>query len=392
MAEVVIVAAGRTAIGNFNGSLAKTPAADLGAHVIKHLLDKTGVAPAQVDEVIMGHILTAGQGQNTARQAAIKAGLPVEVPAMAINKLCGSGLKATHLAAQAILCGDADIVVAGGQESMTRAAHVMLGGRDGVKMGEIKLYDSMLQDGLHDAFQGYHMGITAENIAEKYGISREEQDHFSVASQNKAEAAQKAGKFADEIIPSSLPQRKGDPVIFDRDEFIRQGATYDALAKLKPAFKKDGTVTAGNASGINDGAAAVIMMSAKKAQELGLQPLAVVKAYASGGVDPSIMGMGPVPATRACLKKAGWQLSDLDLIEANEAFAAQSLGVSRELEWDMSKVNVNGGAIALGHPVGASGARVLVTLIYEMIRRDAKKGLATLCIGGGMGVAIAIER
>lgn len=392
MAEVVIVAAGRTAIGNFNGSLAKTPAADLGAHVIKHLLDKTGVAPAQVDEVIMGHILTAGQGQNTARQAAIKAGLPVEVPAMAINKLCGSGLKATHLAAQAILCGDADIVVAGGQESMTRAAHVMLGGRDGVKMGEIKLYDSMLQDGLHDAFQGYHMGITAENIAEKYGISREEQDHFSVASQNKAEAAQKAGKFADEIIPLSLPQRKGDPVIFDRDEFIRQGATYDALAKLKPAFKKDGTVTAGNASGINDGAAAVIMMSAKKAQELGLQPLAVVKAYASGGVDPSIMGMGPVPATRACLKKAGWQLSDLDLIEANEAFAAQSLGVSRELEWDMSKVNVNGGAIALGHPVGASGARVLVTLIYEMIRRDAKKGLATLCIGGGMGVAIAIER
>jgi acetyl-CoA C-acetyltransferase len=275
---------------------------------------------------------------------------------------------------------------------MTRAAHVMLGGRDGVKMGEIKLYDSMLQDGLHDAFQGYHMGITAENIAEKYGISREEQDHFSVASQNKAEAAQKAGKFADEIIPLSLPQRKGDPVIFDRDEFIRQGATYDALAKLKPAFKKDGTVTAGNASGINDGAAAVIMMSAKKAQELGLQPLAVVKAYASGGVDPSIMGMGPVPATRACLKKAGWQLSDLDLIEANEAFAAQSLGVSRELEWDMSKVNVNGGAIALGHPVGASGARVLVTLIYEMIRRDAKKGLATLCIGGGMGVAIAIER
>ena len=392
MAEVVIVAAGRTAIGNFNGSLAKTPAADLGAHVIKHLLDKTGVAPAQVDEVIMGHILTAGQGQNTARQAAIKAGLPVEVPAMAINKLCGSGLKATHLAAQAILCGDADIVVAGGQESMTRAAHVMLGGRDGVKMGEIKLYDSMLQDGLHDAFQGYHMGITAENIAEKYGISREEQDHFSVASQNKAEAAQKAGKFADEIIPLSLPQRKGDPVIFDRDEFIRQGATYDALAKLKPAFKKDGTVTAGNASGINDGAAAVIMMSAKKAQELGLQPLAVVKAYASGGVDPSIMGMGPVPATRACLKKAGWQLSDLDLIEANEAFAAQSLGVSRELEWDMSKVNVNGGAVALGHPVGASGCRILVTLLHEMQKRDAKKGLATLCIGGGMGCATIVER
>ena len=392
MAEVVIVAAGRTAIGNFNGSLAKTPAADLGAHVIKHLLDKTGVAPAQVDEVIMGHILTAGQGQNTARQAAIKAGLPVEVPAMAINKLCGSGLKATHLAAQAILCGDADIVVAGGQESMTRAAHVMLGGRDGVKMGEIKLYDSMLQDGLHDAFQGYHMGITAENIAEKYGISREEQDHFSVASQNKAEAAQKAGKFADEIIPLSLPQRKGDPVIFDRDEFIRQGATYDALAKLKPAFKKDGTVTAGNASGINDGAAAVIMMSAKKAQELGLQPLAVVKAYASGGVDPSIMGMGPVPATRACLKKAGWQLSDLDLIEANEAFAAQSLGVSRELEWDMSKVNVNGGAIALGHPLGCSGARITVTLLNAMEQSDTEIGLATMCIGLGQGIATIIER
>lgn len=392
MAEVVIVAAGRTAIGNFNGSLAKTPAADLGAHVIKHLLEKTGIAPAQVDEVIMGHILTAGQGQNTARQAALKAGIPVEVPAMAINKLCGSGLKATHLAAQAILCGDADIVVAGGQESMTRAAHVMLGGREGVKMGEIKLYDTMLQDGLHDAFQGYHMGITAENIAEKYGLSREEQDNFSVASQNKAEAAQKAGKFVDEIIPLSLPQRKGDPVIFERDEFIRQGATYDALAKLKPAFKKDGTVTAGNASGINDGAAAVVMMSAKKAQALGLQPLAVVKAYASGGVDPSIMGMGPVPATRACLKKAGWQIDDLDLIEANEAFAAQALGVGRELEWNPEKVNVNGGAIALGHPIGASGARVLVTLLYEMIRRDAKKGLATLCIGGGMGVAIAIER
>ncbi len=392
MNEVVIVAAGRTAIGSFGGSLAGLSAPELGSQVIKALLAKTGITPDQVSEVIMGNVLTAGLGQNPARQALIKAGIPVSVPAMTINQVCGSGLKTTHLAAQAIALGDSDIVIAGGQENMSATPHILNNSRNGIRMGNGALVDSMVYDGLTDVYNQYHMGVTAENIAAKYGISRAEQDEFALASQNKAEAAQKAGKFDDEIIDIAIPQRKGDPVIFNKDEYIKLGATLDGLQKLKPAFNKEGTVTAGNASGINDGAAAVIMMSAKKAAELGLKPLAYVKAYASAGVDPTIMGMGPVPATQRCLARAGWSLSDLDLIEANEAFAAQALGVSKELQWDMSKVNVNGGAIALGHPIGASGNRILVTLLHEMARRDAKKGLATLCIGGGMGVALAIER
>lgn len=392
MNEVVIVAAGRTAIGSFGGSLAGLSAPELGSQVIKALLAKTGIAPDQISEVIMGNVLTAGLGQNPARQALIKAGIPVNVPAMTINQVCGSGLKTTHLAAQAIALGDSDIVIAGGQENMSATPHLLNNSRNGIRMGNGTLVDSMVYDGLTDVYNQYHMGVTAENIATKYGISRAEQDEFSVASQNKAEAAQKDGKFDDEIIDIAIPQRKGDPVIFNKDEYIKYGATLDGLQKLKPAFNKEGTVTAGNASGINDGAAAVVMMSAKKAAELGLTPLAYVKAYASAGVDPSIMGMGPVPATQRCLARAGWSLSDLDLIEANEAFAAQALGVSRELQWDMSKVNVNGGAIALGHPIGASGNRILVSLLHEMVRRDAKKGLATLCIGGGMGVALAVER
>jgi len=392
MQEVVIVAAGRTGVGSFGGSLSKIPAPELGAIVIKALLEKTGIAPDQVSEVIMGQVLAAGSGQNPARQAMIKAGLPVHIPALTINQVCGSGLKVTHLAAQAIACGDAEIVIAGGQENMSLAPHVLPGAREGFRMGSATLIDSMVYDGLTDVYSQLHMGITAENVAEKYGITREEQDIFSAASQNKAEAAQKAGRFAEEIIPVSIPQRKGDPVIFASDEFIRAGATVEALAKLRPAFKKDGTVTAGNASGVNDGAAAVIMMSAAKAKELGLKPLARVKAYASAGVEPSIMGMGPVPATQRALSRAGWSLSDLDLIEGNEAFAAQALGVTHELKWDTSKVNVNGGAIAIGHPIGASGTRILVTLLHEMQRRDAKKGLATLCIGGGMGVALLVER
>ncbi|EEG08920.1 acetyl-CoA C-acetyltransferase [Pseudogulbenkiania ferrooxidans] len=392
MEEIVIVAAGRTAVGNFGGSLAKIPAPELGATVIKALLEKTGIAPEQVSEVIMGQVLTAGVGQNPARQALIKAGIPVHVPAMTINQVCGSGLKVTHLAAQAIACGDAEIVIAGGQESMSMSPHILPGSRDGFRMGPATLVDTMVYDGLTDVYNQYHMGVTAENIATKYGISREEQDAFSAASQNKAEAARAAGKFVDEIIPVMVPQRKGDPVAFATDEFIKAGATAEGLGKLRPAFKKDGTVTAGNASGVNDGAAAVIMMTAKKAAELGLKPLARIKAYASAGVEPSIMGMGPVPATQRVLERAGWSLGEVDLIEANEAFAAQALGVARELQWDADKVNVNGGAIAIGHPIGASGCRILVSLLHEMQRRDAKKGLATLCIGGGMGVALAVER
>ena len=392
MQEVVIVAAGRTAIGNFSGALANIPAHELGATVIQGLLAKTGLAAEQVSEIIMGHVLTAGCGQNPARQALIKAGLPVTTPALTINQVCGSGLKVTHLAAQAIACGDADIVIAGGQESMSLAPHILPGSRNGFRMGPATLVDSMVYDGLTDAYNQYHMGLTAENIAEKYDISREEQDAFSAASQNKAEAAQLAGRFDAEIIPVSIPQRKGDPLAFAKDEFIKAGVTAEALAKLRPAFKKDGTVTAGNASGLNDGAAAVIMMSVKRANQLGLKPLARIKAYASAGVDPSIMGMGPVPASQRVLSLAGWSINDLDLIEANEAFAAQALGVAREMKWDSNKVNVNGGAIALGHPIGASGCRILVSLLHEMQRREAQKGLATLCIGGGMGVALALER
>jgi acetyl-CoA C-acetyltransferase len=391
MNEVVIVAAGRTAVGKFGGTLAKIAAADLGAHVIKNLLAKTGIAPEAVSEVILGQVLTAGVGQNPARQAVIKAGLPDMVPGMTINKVCGSGLKATHLAAQAILCGDAEIVIAGGQENMSASPHVLNGSRDGFRMGDAKLVDTMIVDGLWDVYNQYHMGITAENVAKKFGVSRQEQDEFATASQNKAEAAQKAGKFKDEIIPLEIPSKKG-AIVFDTDEFIKPGVTVDALAGLRPAFDKAGTVTAGNASGINDGAAAVIMMSAKKADQLGLKPLARIKAYSSAGVDPTIMGIGPVPASQLCLKKAGWTHNDVDLMEINEAFAAQAIAVNKEMGWDTSKINVNGGAIAIGHPIGASGCRILVTLIHEMIRRDAKRGLASLCIGGGMGVALAIER
>jgi len=391
MNEVVIVAAGRTAVGKFGGTLAKVAAADLGAHVIKNLLAKTGIAPEAVSEVIMGQVLTAGVGQNPARQAVIKAGLPDMVPGMTINKVCGSGLKATHLAAQAIMCGDAEIVIAGGQENMSASPHVLQGSRDGFRMGDAKLVDTMIVDGLWDVYNQYHMGVTAENVAKKYGVSRQEQDEFAVASQNKAEAAQKAGKFKDEIISLEIPSKKG-AIVFDTDEFIKHGATLESLSTLKPAFAKDGTVTAGNASGINDGAAAVIMMSAKKADQLGLKPMARIKAYSSAGIDPTIMGMGPVPATQLCLKKAGWTHQDVDLMEINEAFAAQAIGVNKEMGWDTSKINVNGGAIAIGHPIGASGCRILVTLLHEMIRRDAKRGLASLCIGGGMGVALAIER
>ena len=392
MQDVVIVAATRTAIGSFQGSLAGVPAVELGAAVIKRLLEQAGLDGSQVDEVILGHVLTAGAGQNTARQAAIKAGLPNAVPAMTLNKVCGSGLKALHLGAQAIRCGDADVIIAGGMENMSQAPYVMPAARTGQRMGHGKLIDSMIQDGLWDAFNDYHMGITAENLVDKYGISREEQDAFAAASQQKAVAAIEAGRFADEITPILIPSRKGDPVSFAKDEQPRAGTTAEALAKLKPAFKKDGSVTAGNASSLNDGAAAVLLMSAEKAKALGLPVLARIAAYANAGVDPAIMGIGPVSATRRCLDKAGWQLADLDLIEANEAFAAQALSVGKELGWDAAKVNVNGGAIALGHPIGASGCRVLVTLLHEMIKRDAKKGLATLCIGGGQGVALAIER
>lgn len=389
--DVVIVAAGRTPIGNFGGSLASLSADKLGTTVIRHLLEKTGVEASSVDEVIFGQVLNAGHGQNPVRIASINAGLSHTTPAMGISKVCGSGLKATHLAAQAIMLGDAEVVIAGGQESMSQAAHVLPGSRNGTKMGDWKLVDTMIKDGLTDAFGDYHMGLTAENIAKKYDISRQEQDEFAALSQQKAETAQKSGRFDDEIIPVSIPQRKKDPIIFTNDEFPKHGSTTETLGKLRPAFDKEGTVTAGNASGINDGAAAVIMMSSDKAKELGLTPLVRIAAYASAGVDPSIMGTGPIPATQRCLSKAGWTVDNLDLIEANEAFAAQAISVNRGLEWDVSKVNVNGGAIALGHPIGASGCRVLVTLIHEMIKQDANKGLATLCIGGGMGVALALE-
>ena len=392
MHEVVIVAATRTAIGSFQGALASVPAVDLGAAVIKRLLEQTGLDPAQVDEVILGQVLTAGAGQNPARQAAVKAGLPFSVPALTLNKVCGSGLKALHLATQAIRCGDAEVVIAGGQENMSLAPYVMPSARTGQRMGHGQLIDSMISDGLWDAFNDYHMGITAENLVDKFDISREQQDAFAAESQRKAVAAIEAGRFKDEITPIVLPQKKGEPKVVERDEQPRPESTAEALAKLRPAFKKDGSVTAGNASSLNDGAAAVLLMSAAKATELGLPVLARIASYASAGVDPAIMGIGPVSATQRCLAKAGWQLADLDLIEANEAFAAQSLAVGKELEWDADKVNVNGGAIAIGHPIGASGCRVLVTLLHEMIKRDAKKGLATLCIGGGQGVALALER
>jgi acetyl-CoA C-acetyltransferase len=391
MEEVVIVAAGRTAVGKFAGALSKIPAAELGAHVIKNLLAKTGIAPDMVSEVIMGQVLTAAAGQNPARQASIKAGLPDTVPAWTINMVCGSGLRTTHLAAQAIKCGDARIVIAGGQESMSMSPHAMPGSREGFRMGDVKMVDTMILDGLWDAFNGYHMGVTAENVARKYDISRKEQDEFALQSQLKAEAAQKAGKFKDEIIPFEIVHKKGTTVV-DTDEYPKHGSTLEALSSLRPAFNKEGTVTAGNASGINDGAAAVIMMSASTAKELGLTPMARIKAYASAGLDPSIMGMGPVSATRLCLQKAGWSVNDPDLMEINEAFAAQAVAVNKEMGWDTSKINVNGGAIAIGHPIGASGARILVTLLHEMVRRDAKRGLASLCIGGGMGVALAVER
>ncbi|MGL4316970.1 MAG: acetyl-CoA C-acetyltransferase [Pseudomonas sp.] len=392
MQDVVIVAATRTAIGSFQGSLAAIPAVDLGAAVIKRLLEQTGLNGSEVDEVILGHVLTAGAGQNTARQASIKAGLPNAVPALTLNKVCGSGLKALHLGAQAIRCGDAEVIIAGGMENMSLAPYVMPAARTGQRMGHGKLIDTMIQDGLWDAFNDYHMGITAENLVDKYSISREEQDAFAAASQQKAVVAIEAGRFADEITPILIPSRKGDPISFATDEQARAGTTAEALGKLKPAFKKDGSVTAGNASSLNDGAAAVLLMSAEKAKALGLPVLAKIAAYANAGVDPAIMGIGPVSATQRCLEKAGWQLADLDLIEANEAFAAQALAVGKELGWDAAKVNVNGGAIALGHPIGASGCRVLVSLLHEMIKRDAKKGLTTLCIGGGQGVALAIER
>ena len=391
MDDVVIVAAGRTAVGKFGGSLAKIAAAELGAHVIKGLLAKTGIDPSLISEAILGQVLTAGVGQNPARQAVLKAGLPNGIPAFTINKVCGSGLKATHLATQAIRCGDANIIIAGGQENMSASPHVMNGSRDGFRMGEVKMADTMIVDGLWDVYNQYHMGVTAENVAKKYAISRAEQDEFALASQLKAEAAQKAGKFKDEILALDIVQKK-TTVVFDHDEYVKPGSTLESLSALRPAFSKDGTVTAGNASGLNDGAAAVLMMPAKMAKDLGLTVLVRIKAYASSGIDPSIMGMGPVSASRLCLKKAGWTHQDLDLMEINEAFASQAIAVNKEMEWDTSKINVNGGAIAIGHPIGASGARILVTLIHEMIRRDAKRGLAALCIGGGMGVALAIER
>lgn len=392
MTDVVIVSAARTAVGKFGGSLAKIAAPELGASVIRAVLERAGVKPEQVSEVILGQVLTAGSGQNPARQALIAAGLPNAVPGMTINKVCGSGLKAVMLAANAVVAGDAEIVVAGGQENMSAAPHVLPGSRDGFRMGDAKLVDSMIVDGLWDVYNKYHMGITAENVAKEYGITREAQDQFAALSQNKAEAAQKAGRFDDEIVPIEIPQKKGEPLRFATDEFVRHGVTAESLAGLKPAFAKEGTVTAANASGINDGAAAVLVMSAKKAEALGLEPLARIKAYANAGVDPSVMGMGPVPASRRCLERAGWSVGDLDLMEINEAFAAQALAVHKQMGWDTSKVNVNGGAIAIGHPIGASGCRILVTLLHEMLKRDAKRGLASLCIGGGMGVALALER
>lgn len=389
--EVVIVSAVRTAIGSFLGTLKDISASELGGIVIKEALSRSGVKAEDVDEVIMGNVLQAGLGQNPARQAAIKGGLPETVPAMTINKVCGSGLKAVHLARQAILAGDADIVVAGGMENMSQAPFLLRNAREGFKMGDQKLVDSMISDGLWCAFNDYHMGITAENLCDRYSITREEQDAFSAASQEKAAAAIENGTFKDEIVPVVIPQRKGDPIMFDTDEYVKAGTTTDKLGKLRPAFKKDGSVTAGNASGINDGAAAFVVMSRAKADELGIAPLAILTANANAGVDPSVMGIGPVQAVKNVLEKSGMGLAEIDLIEANEAFAAQSLAVDRELNFDKDKLNVNGGAIALGHPIGASGARVLVTLLHEMKRRDAKTGLATLCIGGGQGVATIVQ-
>jgi len=390
--DVVIVAAGRTPVGAFNGSLAGFSGSELGAYVIKALLERAALQPGQIDEVILGQVLQAGAGQNPARQAALAGGLPDTVSALTINKVCGSGLKAVHLAAQAVQCGDSAIVIAGGQESMSQSPHILPRSRDGKRMGNWEMIDTMIQDGLWCAFNNCHMGITAENIAAKYEFSRAEQDFFAATSQQRAEAAQKSGHFDEEIIPVEIPQRKGDPVIFNKDEYLRPGTTPDSLAKLKPAFKKEGSVTAGNASGINDGAAGVIVMSGAQAKALGLTPLARVVSFGSAGVDPAIMGTGPIPAVRKCLDKAGWAAKDLDMIEANEAFAAQAMSVNKELGFDPVNVNVSGGAIAIGHPIGASGARILVTLVYGMRRTGAKKGLATLCIGGGQGVALALER
>jgi len=392
MSDIVIVAAARTAVGKFGGTLAKTPASDLGATVIQDLLRRSGLAGDQVSEVILGQVLQAGCGQNPARQAVIKSGLPNTVPAMTINKVCGSGLKAVMLAAQAIRDGDAEVVIAGGQENMSLSPHVVPNSRDGQRMGNWTMVDSMINDGLWDVYNQYHMGITAENVAKQYSISREAQDALALASQQKAAAAQEAGRFKDEIVPVLIPQKKGDPLVFDADEFINRKSTAEVLAGLRPAFDKAGSVTAGNASGINDGAAAVMVMSAKKAEQLGLQVLGRIASYASAGLDPATMGMGPVPASRRALERAGWKAADLDLLEINEAFAAQACAVHQEMGWDTSKVNVNGGAIAIGHPIGASGCRILVTLLHEMARRDAKKGIASLCIGGGMGVALTIER
>lgn len=390
MSDVVIVSAARTAVGSFNGAFANTPAHELGAVAIKAALERAKVDGAEVDEVIMGQILAAGEGQNPGRQAAMKAGVPQEKTAWLLNQLCGSGLRAVALGMQQIANGDADIIVAGGQESMSMAPHAQHM-RGGTKMGDMKLIDTMLKDGLMDAFHGYHMGNTAENVAAKWQLGREEQDKFAVGSQNKAEAAQKAGKFKDEIVPFTVKTRKGD-VVVDQDEYIRHGATVEAMAKLKPAFSKDGGVTAGNASGLNDGAAALVLMTAKEAQKRGLTPLARIASWATAGVDPAIMGTGPIPASRKALEKAGWKVKDIELVEANEAFAAQALAVNKDMGWDPSIVNVNGGAIAIGHPIGASGARVLTTLLHEMGKRNAKKGLATLCIGGGMGIAMTVER
>ncbi|MCG7871271.1 MAG: acetyl-CoA C-acetyltransferase [Candidatus Thiodiazotropha lotti] len=390
--NIVIVGAARSAIGTFGGSLAKIPGHELGATVIKGLLERAGVKPDQVDEVILGQVLTAGTGQNPARQASLAAGLPVETPALTINKVCGSGLKAVHLAMQAVACGDAEIVVAGGQENMSLAPHVLPNSRNGSKMGDWKMVDTMIKDGLWDAFNNYHMGTTAENIAQKFGFTREAQDEFAAASQQKTEAALNDQVFSDEIVPIEIPQRRGDPVVFDRDEFPRAGTTAESLGKLRPAFSKEGSVTAGNASGLNDGAAVVLVMSESRAKELGLTPMAKIVAFSSAGVDPAIMGTGPIPASTKCLEKAGWKADDLDRIEANEAFAAQAMCVNKEMGWDTDKVNVHGGAIALGHPIGASGCRVLVTLLHEMQRSNSQKGLATLCIGGGQGVAMAVEK
>jgi acetyl-CoA C-acetyltransferase len=390
--DIVIVAAARTAVGKFGGTLAKTPAPELGAAVIQELLKRAKLSGEQINEVILGQVLTAAAGQNPARQSVVKSGLPQGVPALTINAVCGSGLKAVMLAAQAVRDGDSEIVIAGGQESMSLAPHALPNSRDGTRMGDWKLVDTMIVDGLFDVYNKYHMGITAENVAKKYDISREKQDALALASQQKAAAAQEAGKFKDEIVPFSIAQKKGDPIVFAADEFINRKSSAEGLAGLRPAFDKAGSVTAGNASGLNDGAAAVVVMSAKKAQALGLTPLARIASYATVALDPSIMGMGPVPASQKALQRAGWKPQDLDLLEINEAFAAQACAVNNEMGWDTSKVNVNGGAIAIGHPIGASGCRILVTLLHEMQRRNAKKGIASLCIGGGMGVALTVER